>query len=283
MNLKKAHMYLEIQAIDYFKNFEFKEKFFRKFALEKEGFFSSRRIGSSMEFEEYKEYQPQDDVKNIDWKKFARSGKLLTKLYESFAHIKVNFILDISNSMSFPPDLPKIEIAKKFIAIFSYLLLKNQNEVFLSIAGSDYYEAGKLNFENLEILLSSVKPEGKLNKKAFYKIREGGLYFFISDGWWQDDFYEITKILISKKINFFHLFSKIEQEFNLPKAVNLIDSESEEKIFLRPVEIKEKYIAALKERINFLYNNFIRYSLFYQLMFVETPYYHNLKNFLDIV
>jgi len=276
-------MYLETQAIDYFKNFELGEKFFRKFALEKEGFFSSRRIGSSMEFEEYKEYQPPDDARNIDWKKFARSGKLLTKLYESFAHIKVNFLLDISNSMNFPPALPKIEIAKKFIAIFSYLLLKNQNEVFLSLATEDYYEAGKLSFENLEMLLSSVKPEGRLSKKAFYKIKEGGLYFFISDGWWQDDFYEITKILISKRINFFHFLSKVEQEFSLPKTVNLIDSETKQQIFLRPAEIKEKYFLALKERINFLYNSFIRYSLFYQLMFIETPYYHNLKNFLDVV
>src|SRR5262249_28464003 len=40
-----------------------------------------QRAGSSLEFKDYRDYQPGDDLRHIDWNAFARSDQLSVKLF----------------------------------------------------------------------------------------------------------------------------------------------------------------------------------------------------------
>ncbi|MEO1999754.1 MAG: DUF58 domain-containing protein, partial [Planctomycetaceae bacterium] len=40
-----------------------------------------RGTGSSLEFQEYREYLPGDDVRHLDWAAYARSDSLMVRLY----------------------------------------------------------------------------------------------------------------------------------------------------------------------------------------------------------
>ena len=57
--------------------------------------------GAGLEFRGYREYSPQDDSRNIDWKASLRSDKLLVKEYYQEKGIDVVFLYDVSESMLF--------------------------------------------------------------------------------------------------------------------------------------------------------------------------------------
>src|SRR2546422_10183740 len=61
---------------------------------------SGRRAGSSIDFQDYREYQPGDDLRFIDWGIYARSDKLTVKLYREEVTPHLDLILDGSRSMS---------------------------------------------------------------------------------------------------------------------------------------------------------------------------------------
>lgn len=64
------------------------------------GILLGRGIASSLEFMDYREYQPGDDLRRVDWNALARSDKLTVKLYRDEIHPHVDLILDGSRSMT---------------------------------------------------------------------------------------------------------------------------------------------------------------------------------------
>ena len=61
---------------------------------------SGRRAGSSIDFQDYREYQPGDDLRFIDWGIYARSDRLTVKLFREEVTPHLDLILDGSRSMS---------------------------------------------------------------------------------------------------------------------------------------------------------------------------------------
>jgi uncharacterized protein (DUF58 family) len=60
----------------------------------------SNRAGSSLEFRDYRDYQPGDDLRHIDWNAFARSDQLSVKLFREEVTPHVDVVLDASRSMA---------------------------------------------------------------------------------------------------------------------------------------------------------------------------------------
>lgn len=59
----------------------------------------SKGLGQSLDFSEYRPYQPGDDLRALDWKVFGRTDRLYTKLYVPEQEETVCFIIDCSGSM----------------------------------------------------------------------------------------------------------------------------------------------------------------------------------------
>jgi len=59
-----------------------------------------RRAGSSIDFQDYREYQPGDDLRFIDWGIYARSDRLSIKLFREEVTPHLDLVLDGSRSMS---------------------------------------------------------------------------------------------------------------------------------------------------------------------------------------
>jgi len=60
----------------------------------------SKGLGQSLDFSEYRPYQPGDDLRALDWKVFGRTDRLYTKLYVPEQEETVCFIIDCSGSMA---------------------------------------------------------------------------------------------------------------------------------------------------------------------------------------
>ena len=59
-----------------------------------------RRTGNALEFSEYREYRPGDDLRRIDWRVYARSEQLMIKQYSEEIDPRCDVILDHSASMA---------------------------------------------------------------------------------------------------------------------------------------------------------------------------------------
>ena len=70
-----------------------------------EGFLSglhrSPMKGFSVEFAEYRQYMPGDDLSTIDWKVFGRTDRFVVRKHEEETNLKGFLILDVSASMSY--------------------------------------------------------------------------------------------------------------------------------------------------------------------------------------
>lgn len=58
-----------------------------------------RRAGTSIDFQDYREYQPGDDLRSIDWGVFARTDRLTIKLFREEVNPHLDIVLDGSRSM----------------------------------------------------------------------------------------------------------------------------------------------------------------------------------------
>jgi len=58
------------------------------------------RSGSSLEFRDHREYEPGDDLRRLDWNAFARSDKLIVKMFHEETTPHLDLVLDGSRSMA---------------------------------------------------------------------------------------------------------------------------------------------------------------------------------------
>ncbi len=59
-----------------------------------------RRAGSSIDFQDYREYQPGDDLRFIDWGIYARTDRLNIKLFREEVTPHLDLVIDGSRSMN---------------------------------------------------------------------------------------------------------------------------------------------------------------------------------------
>ncbi|GAA5219122.1 DUF58 domain-containing protein [Corallincola platygyrae] len=65
------------------------------------GSYQSKARGRGMEYAETRHYQPGDDIRSIDWRVTARTGKAHTKLFHEERERPVFFLVDLGASMQF--------------------------------------------------------------------------------------------------------------------------------------------------------------------------------------
>ena len=61
-----------------------------------------RLAGESMEFMDHREYQPGDDLRRLDWAAYARSDKMIVKLFRQEVCPHFDVVIDGSRSMDLP-------------------------------------------------------------------------------------------------------------------------------------------------------------------------------------
>jgi uncharacterized protein (DUF58 family) len=98
------------------------------------GLHRSPRKGFSVEFADFRPYQPGDDLRYVDWKIAARADRWVVKQYEEETNLRATLVLDVSRSMdwrSAPTLLPKRVYAAQLVAAIALLLLRQRDAVGL--------------------------------------------------------------------------------------------------------------------------------------------------------
>jgi uncharacterized protein (DUF58 family) len=98
------------------------------------GLHRSPRKGFSVEFAEYRPYQPGDELRHVDWKIVARADRWVIKQYEEETNLRATIVLDVSRSMDWrgdPSRLTKLAYAERVAAALALLFLRQRDAVGL--------------------------------------------------------------------------------------------------------------------------------------------------------
>lgn len=86
--------------------------------------------GRGMMFSEVREYQPGDDVRDIDWNVTARHNKPYVKVYEEERELTMMLLVDVSGSGAFGAVGPrKQEIMAEIAATLAFSSIQNNDKV----------------------------------------------------------------------------------------------------------------------------------------------------------
>ena len=89
---------------------------------------TTMRRGTSLEFSEYRRYQPGDDFRYIDWNVFSRLDRLFLKVFTAEEDLTIHLLVDASQSMRLG-DPPKLDYARRVAAALGYIGLNNLDRV----------------------------------------------------------------------------------------------------------------------------------------------------------
>jgi uncharacterized protein (DUF58 family) len=101
------------------------------------GLHRSPYAGFSVEFTEYRQYAPGDDLRFLDWKLLARSDRHYIKKFEDETNVRCLILVDTSRSMLFgSKGWTKADYARTLAATFAYFLGQQRDIVGLALFDS---------------------------------------------------------------------------------------------------------------------------------------------------
>jgi uncharacterized protein (DUF58 family) len=232
------------------------------------GLHRSPMHGVSPEFAEHREYTAGDDVKNLDWKVWAKSDRYVIKRYEEESNLRCTILLDASRSMQYAgkeaqDGRSKFDTASTIAACFMQLLMKQRDAVGLITIDTKprtVLQPKATNRHAAQILdtLESTKPGGETDLgpvivRAADQLKRRGMIVVLSDLLCDlDTLYESLGKLQHNGHEVVVLHILDGEEIDLPFNDSIIfkDIEGSEEVFGEPWAFRKAYQAAMKEFID---------------------------------
>ncbi len=263
-------------------------------------YLSANKKGTSIEFADYQEYSPGDDIRYIDWNLYSRLDKLLVKTFKEELELNVHILLDTSKSMVYPVHDKKFEYAKKIAIAFSYIGLSDQSSVKLasfdninnkeensvskkkgkrtynSIAGQTQFFRKRSSIFAINDFLDEISPGGEISfyeylKKYIYSNRgNGGMALIISDFMIDPEIYKNGLKLLKYKnydVKVIQVLGDNELDpFKKIKRGRIVDVETNEKRVVNPTaSMRKKYSDIIQNHIDNLKQFCLTHKIFYSL------------------
>jgi uncharacterized protein (DUF58 family) len=229
-----------------------------------EGFLSglhrSPYKGFSVEFAEYRQYLPGDDLSRLDWKVYARSDRHYVKKYEEETNLEGHLLLDTSASMAYRGAAPmtKLEYGSVLAASLAFMMNRQRDATGL-IAFDDRIRfrlpagARPGHLHALMLALERMKPGSQSDVgRPLHQLAEAllkrSLVVVISD--LLDDPGPVIRGLRHLRFRgtdviVFQLLDPNELTFPFRGASKFRDLESAEEVVAEPSAVRKAYLREL--------------------------------------
>lgn len=222
--------------------------------------------GFSVEFADYREYVPGDDLKYLDWYLYARTDHYYIKRFEEETNLRCYLLMDHSASMGFGTGaLTKWDYSCFLAACLAYLMLRQQDAVGMALFGRRPGlfvppRGRQTQLGELTRLMLNHPPAGRTDIASsilgtLRNLKRRGLVVVISD---LIDEPEKTaraiRLLSGHKhdVIVFHVQDPAEIDFPFEGAVLFRDMETGEEIELNPAAARARYLEE-KARLDAFY------------------------------
>lgn len=216
--------------------------------------------GFSVEFAEYRQYIPGDDLATLDWKVYARSDRHFVKKFEEETNLTCHLLLDVSGSMAYGSGgITKLQYGSYLTAALAYLMHR-QRDSFGLIAFDDSIAAllpasarsGHLRVVLLALERLKVGARTDVAKPLHdlaAAVRKRGLVVLVSD--LLDDparvldglkhfRYRGTDVIV------FHVLDPYELQFPFEQAARFRDMETADEVMAVPRSVRKGYIERME-------------------------------------
>jgi uncharacterized protein (DUF58 family) len=251
------------------------------------GLHKSPYHGFSVEFAEHRQYNSGESTRNIDWKLYARTGRLYVKRFEEETNLRCQLLLDVSSSMYYPNiSENKIKYGVVAAASIMHMLRKQRDAVGLTLFHDtlvNHVPAKSSATHHLQLLteLSKAYETKSVNKttdvamvlhEIAERIHKRSLVVILSDMFDSGNEEQLFDALQHLKFNkhevvLFHIMdhqSELNFEFE-DRPYTFEDIETGDRVKLFPSEVKEHYTKGLGA----FYGNLKNKCAQYKIDFVE--------------
>ena len=252
--------------------------------------------GFSVEFAEYRQYIPGDDLATIDWKVYARSDRYYVKKFEDETNLDCHLVIDVSGSMGYGSHhaMTKFQYGACLAASLGYLMNRQRDAVGLlafdenivsmlpSSSRSGHLRALLLTLDRLQLgrTTNLSKPLHHLADS----LSKRGMVILISD--LLDDPESVIRGL--KHFQFrgtdvivFHILDPDELEFPFDRATRFEDLETDEEIMAVPGAVRDHYVRAIGALIDRYRRELGAAGIDYQLISTNHPLELALMSYLS--
>ena len=215
----------------------------------------STRKGFSSDFLQHRQYFPGDNLKYLDWRVFARTGRWIIREYEETTNLDLYLVVDKSASMGrCGGELTKDEYAVRVAAMLAYLMLVQKDGFGLSLF-SDQVRVhlaagtGRRHLRQVLELLLSEAPAGVTDwettlRQVGARLRRRGLVVVISD--FMGDPAAIGRALAGFRsarcdVIAFHLVDPFEEELRTNHLTRYVDVEDGSALVADPLLLRRAY------------------------------------------
>lgn len=196
----------------------------------------SRKMGSSLDFSDYREYHPGDDLRHIDWNVYARTDKPFIKQFLDEQEMRIHILLDPTKSMGADD---KWDFARQLAIALGHIALKSGDTLSFSTWSDEqnYFlrRKGAIHRSSITKFISSIEyPQSTspfTNNVLKNLPKASTVLFIITDGLEELDKWEhLFKRLrgVCQDVRIITIHSKQEEKPEFEGDVRFVDIESEE-------------------------------------------------------
>lgn len=192
--------------------------------------------GYSIEFHDFRRYQPGDDPRAIDWTVDARLRQLVVRLYRAEGHVPLHLLVDASASMQIGRPA-KLSMASRIAAALAYVAVLRRDPVALALFDNAVRAHVRVAAGRPQLfkILETLKSAGAHGRSAIDRpltdygslVRGPGIAVVVSDFFDRDFRFDGVRFLLHRGFNvaLVHLLADEEIDPGLDDDAELIDVE----------------------------------------------------------
>jgi uncharacterized protein (DUF58 family) len=252
--------------------------------------------GFSVEFAEYRQYMPGDDLSSIDWKVYARSDRYYVKKFEEETNLDCYLLLDVSASMGYARrgGTTKLEYGQMLAASLAYLMNRQRDAVGLtafdeSIISMLPPSARPGHLRSILVTLDRLQLGKKTDvSKPLHvladAVKKRGMVVLISD--LLDDPERVVDGLRHFRFRgtdvvVFHLMDPDELTFPFERASKFRDMEVGDELMAVPSVVRASYLKELERVLDIYKRELSSVGVDYRLVNTSEPLEFALMSYLS--
>lgn len=264
-----------------------------------EGYYSgihkSPYHGFNVEFAEYREYAPGDDLRFVDWRVLARTGRVFIKQFEAETNLSCYLLLDTSGSMDFKhgPGETRLDYAAAVTAALALLMLRQGDQAGLVTYDNAVRHfipprGNARHFGAIVNALESARPGRDTDIAAVLheiaeRIRRRSLVIVISD------FFDNVDAVLNGLQHFrhrhhevicFHVLDQAESDFPFDRITLFEGMEDGVEVIADPHVVAQGYRAAFRDYLERFRQGCLEKNIDYERMLLSDPFDRALTTYL---
>ncbi|MEZ6059316.1 MAG: DUF58 domain-containing protein [Planctomycetaceae bacterium] len=290
--------FLDLQALSSLERMRFTTK--HRIEGTYSGRHASRQKGGAGEFVDYREYSPGEDLRRMDWKVYARTGKSYVRLYQDETNLSCTLAIDASRSMLFGADgdsttqNSKLEYAQFLATGFSHVIAGAQDHVGIAVLADDLLEAippggAPTHVARVQDAIASIATRESTRlapglRSLFERTKSRGVLLVVSDFLIDDaeDTFAVLRLFRHRQFEVILLHLVHPDEERLPEgaAFRFEGLEGEGRVDCSPADIRTEYERAFADHLSVIRTFALATGCDYRRVSLSQPWIQVLSSFL---